>query len=228
MRHDDPRRRLGAGAALLLAVLAAGCASAPAGAYFPPPAHPSTTRVAHILHRAATAAGDDPARYSFAYVQSAAPMAMSDEEATIYLSDGLLRLPVPVLEAVIAHEVAHEVLGHIGTRRALTLSITAGFTVLGVFAPGAGLLDVLVNPVAVRAFSRRQELEADRKAVEILRAMGHRTPRRVLATALRVMAETGPRPKEDLSGIFATHPGLEERLLALEPLEPVPVAERRP
>jgi Zn-dependent protease with chaperone function len=158
---------------------------------------------------------------------------MSDEEAAIYVSDGLAALPVPVVEAVMAHEVAHEVLGHIGTRRALSLSITAGFTVLGLFAPGASLIDFIVNPVAVRAFSRRQELEADQKAVEILRAMGHPAPRRTLVEALRtVAAVVAPRPKEDPGGLLSWHPTSEERFAALEPLEPAtttsPVAVTRP
>lgn len=217
--------------ALLLAALAlAACAAVPRDAYFPPPTDPATARVAHALHRAAIAAGDDPDRYSFAFIKTRVAVAVSDEEATVYVSDGLARMPEAVVDAVIAHEVAHEVLGHIGTRRALSLSITAGFTVLGLVAPGASLIDFLANPLAVRAFSRRQELEADRKAVEILRAMGYAAPRRTLADALRAVAAVGPRPREEPAAILSWHPSIEERLAALEPLEPVsaPVAAGRP
>lgn len=53
-----------------------------------------------------------------------------------YFTDGLMKQPTEVIEAVVAHEVAHEVLGHIGDRRRLSLSIFAGFTLLGVVAPG--------------------------------------------------------------------------------------------
>ncbi len=208
---------------LALAMLVAGCASVPPGAYFPPPSDPATGRVAHVLHRAAVAAGDDPTRYSFAFVKTPAAAAFSDEDAIFYFTEGLAAQPLPVVEAVVAHEVAHEVLGHIGTRRALSLSITAGFTLLGIVAPGVSLLDFVANPVAVRAFSRRQELEADRKAVEILSAMGHAAPRRSLASALSAISRVSPRPKEDLGGLLASHPSLDERLAALEPLEaPVP------
>ncbi|PWU19797.1 MAG: hypothetical protein C5B48_13160 [Candidatus Rokuibacteriota bacterium] len=205
---------------LLLAAFASGCASAPPGTYFAPPGDPATKRIASALNRAAFAAGDDPARYGFAFVQSPVAAAYSDEDATFYITDGLLRLPAPVIDAVIAHEVAHEVLGHVSSRRKLSLTLSAGFTTLGMFAPGAGLLDFVVNPLAVRAFSRRQELEADRKAVEILRAMGYEAPRRTLATALRVVDGATPKPKEQLAGFLSTHPGLDERLAALEPLEP--------
>jgi Zn-dependent protease with chaperone function len=199
----------------LAAALLSGCATVPTGAYFPPPTNPATVRVADILHRAAVAAGDDPERYSFAFVQSRVAAAYSDEEAVFYFTDGLVRMPRDVIEAVVAHEVAHEVLGHIGDRRRLSLSIFAGFTLLGVVAPGVGLLDFIVNPVAVRAFSRHQELAADRRAVEILRAMGHASPESAMAGALRALDATSPRPKEGLAGLLSTHPSLEERLGAL-------------
>jgi len=213
-------------ASLFALLLLAGCSAAPRGAYFPPPADPATVRISHALHRAAVAAGDDPERYSFAFVASPIAVVASDEEATIYVTDGLARQPLPVVEAAIAHEVAHEVLGHAGTRRALALSMSAAFTVLGAVLPGAGLLDLVATPVAVRAFTRRQELEADRKAVEILRGMGHATPRRSLAAALRALAATRVRPREEAPGPLSPHPSLEQRLEALEPLEPPPALVR--
>jgi Zn-dependent protease with chaperone function len=119
----------------------------------------------------------------------------------------------------VAHEVAHEVLGHVGTRRKLSLSLTASFGVLGLFAPGAGLLDFVVNPLVVRSYGRYQEMQADQKAVEILRAMGYRAPRRALATALETLAAHTPKEREGLEGLLATHPALDDRLAALEPLE---------
>ena len=207
---------------LAVVALAAGCASAPSGSYYPPSANPATAQMAHTLHRAASAAGDDPSRYSFGFIQSPVAAAYSDEDATFYVTDGLMRLPAPVVDAAVAHEVAHEVLGHVNSRRALALTLSAGFGAAGLVAPGAGLLDFVVNPLAVRAFSRRQELAADQKAVEILRAMGHAAPRRTLADALRTIDGVSPRPKEQLSGVLSTHPSLDDRLAALEPLEPGP------
>jgi hypothetical protein len=51
--------------------------------------------VSDILYRAAVAAGDDPERYSFAFVQSRAAAAYSDEEAVFYFNftDGLMSSP---------------------------------------------------------------------------------------------------------------------------------------
>ena len=212
-----PRRAAPALAAA--ALLLTGCASVPAGTYFPEPADPNTARVATILYRAAAAAGDDPARYSFAFVRSLHAAAYTDENATFYVTDGLARMPTPVLEAAIAHEVAHEVLDHVGTRRRLSLSLNAGFGTAGFFAPGVGFLDMLVNPLVVRAFSRQQELDADRRAVEIIRAMGIPSPRRAMYEALVAMDAAPVRTRDDSGGALDTRPTLDARLAALEPLE---------
>jgi Zn-dependent protease with chaperone function len=203
---------------VLLAVLgAAACASAPDRAYFPSPRQPETVLVSERLYRAAQAAGDDPARYSFGLVKTRAISAYTTDEATFYFSEGLARQPVPVVDALVAHEVAHEILGHAGQRRILSLSLSAGFTVLGVVIPGAGLIDLLVSPLIVRAFTRDQEIAADLRAVEILRTMGHQAPRRALADALRAAAALNGRSR---GGLLDAEPDLADRLAALEPLEP--------
>jgi len=205
--------------ALVAGPLLAACAIVPQGTYYAMPTDPSTVRMAGILSRAAIAGGDDPQRYGFAFIKSPTAAAYSDEDATFYFTDGLMRQPTPIVEAVVAHEVAHEVLGHVGTRRKLSLSLTASFGALGLFAPGVGLLDFVVNPLVVRSYGRYQEMQADQKAVEILRAMGYRAPRRALATALETLAAHTPKEREGLEGLLATHPALDDRLAALEPLE---------
>src|SRR5439155_1107459 len=166
--------------ASLLAVIAilAACATHPDGAYYPQPKDPRTVTLSHTLYRAAQAAGDDPERYSFALIQTDAVTAFAADDATFYFSEGLARRPQADIDALVAQKVAHEVLGHAGARRTLSLSVTAGFVVLGVVLPGLGLLDMLVNPLVVRAFSREQEIAADSRGVEILRAMARAAQRR--------------------------------------------------
>ena len=52
-------------------------------------------------------------------------------------------------------------------------------------------------------------------------------PRQAVALALRTIATASTRPKEDLGGLLASHPALDDRLAALEPLEaPLPLASR--
>jgi len=212
----------------VLAVFSAGCAGLPAWTYYPPPGDPNTLRVANTLYRAAVAAGDDPARYTFTFIKTRHPTAFTDEGATFYVSDGLAQMPMPVLQAVIAHEVAHEVLDHVGTRRRMAVGMTGGFSAAGFFVPGVGLLDFMVNPLVVRAFSRKQEIEADQRAVEILRDMGDPTPRRSLAQALRAVAAAPVRSQEGEGGALDIRPSLKKRLSALDPLEPLPVAGAEP
>jgi Zn-dependent protease with chaperone function len=202
---------------VLLVVGLAGCATIPDGAYFPDRS-PRTTAVANSLYRAAQAAGDDPARYSFALIKTQQISAFSsgDDDAVFYFSDRLAALPAPHLDALVAREVAHEVLGHAGQRRALSIGITGTFTVLGLFVPGLSVVDWVVNPLVVRAFSRDQEISADVRAIEILRSMGHEMPRRTLTNALReVDAINGVAP----TGLLATFPPLADRLAAIGPVE---------
>ena len=103
-------------------VLITGCASTvPERAYYPNPADPETRVLAEALWRAAKAASDDPGEYSFAMIRSNDVSAYTVEDATFYFTQGLARQPVKVVDALVAHEVAHELLGHIGQRRALSL-----------------------------------------------------------------------------------------------------------
>src|SRR5262245_44095301 len=212
-------------AVLLLAVFTAGCAliplTHPDRAYYPSLRDPVTIKISRTLYRAAEAAGDDPDRYSFALIETSAVTSFAADDATIYFSDGLVRLPQRLVDALVAQKVAHEVLGHTGKRRTLSISITAGFAVMGLFWPGVGLADFLVNPLVIRAYSREQELEADQRTIEILRDMGHSAPRGSLAGALRAAAAANPPVSPFVEQrILAREPDLEDRLAALEPLEP--------
>ena len=217
---------------LLALALTTGCALIPPShpdlAYYPSLRDPGTTRISHTLYRAAQAAGDDPDRCAFALIQTTAVTSFAAADATFYFSDGLARLPQRHVDALVAQKVAHEVLGHAGKRRTLSMSITAGFAVLGIFMPGFGLADFVVNPLAVRAYSREQELAADQRTIEILRDMGHPAPRSVLAGALRAAAAVNPPASPFFEQrILAHEPDLEDRLAALEPLEPTTVVAVR-
>ena len=200
----------------LLIIVTGACTTLPERTYYPDPASLETRVLAEALWRAAKAASDDPNEYSFAMIRSKHVGAYTVEDATFYFTEGLARQPASVVDALVAHEVAHELLGHIGQRRALALSLGASFTVFGIIVPGAGLIDIIANPLIIRAFTRDQEIAADLKAVEVLREMGYPAPRRVMADALRAAAKINGRPR---GGWLATEPALEDRLSPLEPLE---------
>ena len=210
-------RRLRLPCLLALAVVCAACATFPEDAYYPSARDPHAKAIARSLHRAALAADDDPKRYTFAMLRTRDIAAYTTDDATFYFTDGLARLPEPTIDALVAQQVAHETLGHMGRRRAMSLSISAGFTVFGLIIPGVGLVDYLVSPLVVRAYTRDQVLAADGRAVEILGAMGYRAPRRVMADAIRTA--TAHRPAA--GGLLDTEPSATDRLAALEPLESV-------
>jgi len=213
----------------LVAVLAAatGCALIPPShpdlAYYPAPRDPAAARISQTLCRAAQAVNDDPEHYSFAMIRTPMVTAFAGDDATFYFSDGLARLPQRHLDALVAQQVAHDVLGHTPKRRSVSLLITAGFATLGIFVPGGGMADFVVNPLVVRAYSRKQELDADQRTIEILRDMGHSAPRQALAGALRAAAAVNPPASPFIEQrILARTPNLEDRLAALEPLEAMP------
>lgn len=194
------------------------CATWPEHAYYPDPATVHTRVLAEALYRAARASSEDPQRYSFAMIRTAEVRAYTADDATFYFSEGLARRSPRVIDALVAHEVAHELLDHMAGRRALSLSVTGGFTVLGIVVPGLSVLDVVANSLIVRAYTRDQEIAADRRAIEVLRDMGYVAPRRALAEALRDAAALNEAADR---GPLAPEPELRERLSALEPLEPV-------
>lgn len=221
-RRNSGLRSIG----LLLVVILATTACAvlptpiPEQAYSPNTTDPRTKRLSEVLYRAAVGAGEDPGRYSFAMLKTSTVTAVAADEGVFYFSEGLASQTPAHIDAFVAQEVAHDVLGHADTRRTLSLGVSGGFAVIGFVVPGLGLMDFLVNPIIVRAFTRDQTFDADQKAVEILRAMGHTTPRRTLAAALKAAAAlNGPSTALPL---LTTEPDLDERLAALEPLEPEP------
>ena len=205
---------------LLLAVLllaTGACATVPERAYYPEPGEAETRLLATTLWRAAKAASEDPRQYSFAMIRCHDVSAYTVDDATFYFTQGLARQPAAVIDALVAHEVAHELLGHAGQRRVLSVSLGAGFTALGFAIPGAGLLDFVASPLIVRAFTREQEIAADLRAVEVLHDMGYESPRRAMADALSAAFKVNGPPR---GGWLASEPKLKDRLTALEPLEP--------
>ncbi len=222
---------------LLLLVALGGSACAllpepvPTRAYTAPPGEPPTVKLAQTLYRAARAAGDDPARYVFALIRTSDVTALAAADTSFYFSEGLARQPAPVADALVAHAVAHEVLRHGCKRRSLSLGISAGFTAIGIVVPGLSLMDFVVNPLVVRAYTRDQSLSADVKAMEILRRMGHDNPKLTLARALLAAARINSSPRRGLmeGGLMAREPELPARLAALGYLErPTALALKAP
>lgn len=138
------------------------------------------------------------------------------------------------LAFVIAHEIGHYLERH-AEERWLTLHRTGNLLNLVAFAAGAtgeyqaGALAELGIVAGLFAYSRDQEREADRFAVERMEAAGY--PLRAAAELFAgLLAEERARPMA-IPTPFATHPPTRERVRTLERLastSPSPAAVRDP
>ncbi len=200
----------------MLALVACGTA-VPKGAYKMDTSIPEHRRVAQTLYRAGVAAGEKASQFRVRMIRSPEVNAANAGAGVFYFTDGLAAQPQEVIDAVVSHEVAHEALGHVGTSIAISVAISAAFAVLDAYAPGAGYGNELVNPLIVRAFSRTQELAADKKAVEILGRMGYRDARDTMLNALRLLKN---RYGATGGGLFATHPAIDDRIAEVASLGP--------
>jgi Zn-dependent protease with chaperone function len=130
--------------------------------------------------------------------------------------DGLADLPDSMIDAIFAHEIAHDILRH--SKKAQDVKDLTDFVgdVLSVFgqadAPTENTLKKWVGYTALPKYSRTQEFEADAKAVEILGKLGYSQPEKRLGETLQVLLDKyGNRG----GGFFDSHPATAERIQRL-------------
>ena len=118
------------------------------------------------------------------------------------------------LTFIYAHEVSHVKLGHVEKRMAASVITSTAFHVASIFIPGAGLVNLLANPVITSAFSRPQEIEADRLAVESIYKCCQIPKETAIAAHEKILAIAKAKGynEEDRLGILDTHPSLKERI----------------
>jgi len=88
-----------------------------------------------------------------------------------YVTTGLLeKASDDQLRGVLAHEVAHDDLGHVAQAQTLGTGMNIGIFILDQIIPGSGQITPLVADLGVmRPFSRKEEYEADSHGVVILK-----------------------------------------------------------
>ena len=131
-----------------------------------------------------------------------------------YLTTGLLQKSNDQqLMAVLAHEVAHDDLGHVAKAQALGAGVSIGAVILDQIFPGTGQLAPVAGALITRSYSRKEEYEADKHGVDLLKRVGQ--PKEVMIQTLTWLMET-----EGASGggFFATHPATGDRIEALRKL----------
>lgn len=155
-----------------------------------------------------------------AFVPSTEINAASLGRGRFIVWEGVGDLSPEWIDAIMAHEIAHDVLRHGRDRRELD-SVTdfAGEVLSLVFGGGPGSDERMkgwVDEVVVPTYSRAQESEADQRALELLRAVGYSRPDSILAGALRVLLN---RYGDRGGGFFDSHPATSERIRQIEQTE---------
>ena len=131
-----------------------------------------------------------------------------------YVTTGLLQKANDAqLEAVLAHEMAHDDLGHVAKAKALGAGLNIGLVILDQIIPGSGALTPIAGQLVARGYSRREEYAADRHGVDLLKRLGK--PKEEMIDTLNWLLQT-----EGTSGggFFATHPATGDRIQALRDL----------
>ena len=131
-----------------------------------------------------------------------------------YVTTGLLQKATDAqLQGVLAHEIAHDDLGHVAKAQTLGAGLGIGMIILDQIIPGSGKITPVAGALIARSYSRQDESEADRHGVEILRRAG--SSKDVMINTLTWLMQT---EGDSGGGFLATHPGTQERIDALRKL----------
>jgi len=115
------------------------------------------------------------------------------------------------LTAIMAHEIAHEDLGHVAKAQRLGAGLNIGMVILDQIFPGSGNLTPIAGALVSRAYSRNEEYQADAHGVTLLERTGQ--PKQLMIDTLTWLMQTAGASGGDF---FATHPATEDRIEALK------------
>jgi predicted Zn-dependent protease len=135
--------------------------------------------------------------------------------AQFYVTRGLLqKANDQQLRGIMAHEIAHEDLGHVAKLQTLGLGLNLGVILLEELLPGSSAVTPIAGSLIARGYSRAEESAADRHAVDILNRAGY--SKTDLINALEwVERESGGGGG---GGFLSTHPATADRIDALKRL----------
>jgi predicted Zn-dependent protease len=118
------------------------------------------------------------------------------------------------LRGVLAHEIAHDDLGHVARAQTLGTGLSIGVILLEQLIPGSSAVTPIAGALIANSYSRSEEFEADRHGVEILRRAGY--SKEVMIDTLTWLMRTAGGDRG--GGFLSTHPGIEDRIGALRKL----------
>jgi len=213
---------------ILWPLLLAGCALAPVpdGATSRAPSteesmklEPLTpqdeARLRRIIVPLVRAADRPPERIRVGVLSDRSINAANAGGGEFYVTRGLLeRANDEQLQAILAHEVAHNDLGHVAKAQQLQAGVGLGAALLEEVLPQAAVITPIAGTLVTRAYGRNEELEADRHGVTLLRRVG--SSKDALERALTWIAQASGG--DSGGGWFATHPATSDRIQALRRL----------
>lgn len=112
------------------------------------------------------------------------------------------------LQSILAHEVAHDDLGHVAKAQTLGAGVEVVSVLLDQVFPGTGQIAPIVGNLAIRAYGRQDEYEADRHGVELLRRLGLNGQPMMVDTLSWLQQTSGSSG----GGFFSTHPNTGDRV----------------
>jgi predicted Zn-dependent protease len=223
-------RRTHGSAAALFFFLAAGCAGVGGG----PPGEPQPTqqggsqpaphaldaqqaeRIRRIM-APLVAAMDHPrplGQVKVGIMDDPHVNAASGGGGEFYVTSGLLqKASNEHLRGVLAHELAHDDLGHVAKAQALGAGLGISMIILDQIFPGSGRITPIAGALVTSSYSRTEEYAADRHGVDILVRAGY--SKAVMINTLTWLVQTEGASS---GGILASHPGTQERIDALKRL----------
>jgi predicted Zn-dependent protease len=132
-------------------------------------------------------------------------------EGQYIVTTGLLRKANDQqLAGVLAHEVAHDDLGHVAKAQRLETGLAIGMIILDQIIPGSGQLTPVAGTLISRAYGRNEEYQADAHGADLLKRAGY-SPKVMEETLTWLLSTEGGTG----GGFFATHPATDDRIAAL-------------
>jgi beta-barrel assembly-enhancing protease len=230
MRKRLGDRRVGRFAGLLLLLVSAGCAgieSGPSGAPQAPQAggagpaardlDPQQAERVRRIMAPLVSHMDHPRPLSQVRVRIMDDPDINAASAgggEFYVTRGLLeKANDEHLRGVLAHELAHDDLGHVAKAQTLGAGLGIGMIILDQIFPGSGKITPIAGVLVADSYSRTEEYQADRHGVDILTRAGY-SKATMTDTLTWLLQTSGPGG----GGMLATHPGTQERIDALKKL----------
>src|SRR6185436_4092552 len=114
------------------------------------------------------------------------------------------------LRGVLAHELAHQDLGHVAKTQTLGTGLNIGIALLDQLIPGSSAVTPLAGQLIINKYTQKEEYAADSHGAQILQRAGYN--REIMADTLNWLMQVEGGSS---GGFFATHPATTDRIQAL-------------